>query len=89
VSAPTGPRILPPDRDLAAVGPVEHRALTVMQAPLAETVAARGYAVSNQGWWLHLTAAERDQLTLLTFAGMSDAIRLIARHIDRTAEESS
>ena len=83
MSAPAGPMI-PPDRDLATVGPLEYRAIGVMQAPLAHTVAARGYAASNQGWWLELTPAERDQLTLLTFAGMSDAIRLLARHIDRT-----
>lgn len=83
MSAPAGPTIAP-DSDLAAVGPLERRALAVMQAPLSGTVAARGYASSNQGWWLELSPAEREQLTLLTFAGLSDAIRLLARHIDRT-----
>jgi hypothetical protein len=77
--------IIPPDPDLATIGPLEHRALTVMEAPLADTAAASGYAASNQGWWLELPPAERDQLTLLTFAGLSDAIRLLARHLDRTA----
>lgn len=83
-----GPMIAP-DRDLAPVGPLEHRAIAVMQAPLAGSVAARGYAASNQGWWLELSAAEREQLTLLTFAGMSDAIRLLARHIDRTMAQAA
>jgi hypothetical protein len=59
-----------------------------MQAPLVGTAAARGTAASNQGWWLELAAAERDQLMLLTSVGLSDAVRLLARHIDRTAGQT-
>jgi hypothetical protein len=48
MSAPAGPTT-PTDRDQAAMGPLEQRAVTVLEAPLAGTAAARGYAASSQG----------------------------------------
>jgi hypothetical protein len=57
--------------------------MEALQAPVQNTSGSLYYAAGDSThWWDALTPKERDDLILFTFAGISDAIRRVARHID-------
>jgi hypothetical protein len=67
------------------MGPLEQEVTELLQSPVADTYGSLYYAAGDTtNWWDALTREQRDQLILLTFAGISDAIRRLASHIDKT-----
>lgn len=64
------------------MGPLEQEIMGALQAPVAGTPGDAGYKSGNPNWWSALTSDQRDELILLSLAGISDAFRRLARHID-------
>jgi hypothetical protein len=63
--------------------------MEALQAPVQNTPGSLYYAAGDStNWWTALSPDQRDELILLTFAGISDAIRRLARHIDEVEAAS-
>jgi len=65
-----------------AMGPLEQEVHDLMQGPIQGTPGALMYEAGERNWWFRLSEDQRFELFLLTFAGMADAIRRVARAID-------
>jgi hypothetical protein len=66
------------------MGPLEQEILELIQAPAQRTLGSLLYAAGDRDWFTSLSRDERDELLLLSLAGISDALRRLAREIDES-----
>jgi len=76
-------------RKVQGMGPLEQEIVDALQAPVAGTAGDAAYKSGNPNWWSSLTRDQRDELLLFSLAGISDAFRRLARHVDEAEGAAS